>query len=232
MKKNTKVWIAVLFLLVLGTAYYLRTDIGNFFAFGLNNWPTHSANEGCSWIERNFSQITLFEENCAHSSSRATLSENQAGDILQTKETEFGYSFKLQLFSKSPTQEPLEVVKEWYSKLTPEQQNVCEIQNPDKDLEYFPNGQLKSTEGPHPTDHKIRYKIDVKQAVLDEIFAQYDGDPGGSPERDYMCGLQLGTTWGAYPPYFEFDDRTPNKYLLVGTFGVDGPSIDLNSLRF
>jgi hypothetical protein len=77
--------------------------------------------------------------------------------------------------------------------------------------------------------HKIRYKIDINPNLVQQIMEQ--SEPGGT-KYDYMCGNIVGTTFSGHPPYFEFDDRNQNEYLLVGAYGQEGPLIDLNSIRF
>jgi hypothetical protein len=142
------------------------------------------------------------------------------------------YEFTIELFTKDSTQEPLSVVNEWYAKLTSEQQHTCEIQNADQSPPLLYEEKSYVNENPYPTSHKKRYKIAIKPEIIKQIWDEYGGDPGGGAERDYMCGHLVGTTWGGHPPYCEFDDRSPDKYLFVGAYGDEGPMIDLNSIRF
>src|SRR5215471_20400792 len=158
--------VVTILILVAGiVAFFLRNEIRNVLAYGGNDWPTHPAYDGCQWVKRTFSRVVLFEQECSNPSLQASLIESKDGALIQTSPTQNGNRFQLQIFTKSPGQSPLDVVREWYGKLTPEQQNVCEIQDPDTTVEYFPDGSIKSGEGPHPTAHKTRYKIDIKPAI-------------------------------------------------------------------
>ena len=76
----------------------------------------------------------------------------------------------------------------------------------------------------------MRYKIAVNQKLFDAIYAKH-GDAVGS-SYDYLCGHLVGAQCAARSPYFEFDDRSPRKYLFVGSLGADDPPIDLNSMQF
>lgn len=218
--------------ILLAGAGFWRDDIKNLLEYGWGDWPTHESFEKCTWKKRTFSKITLFEQSCSDSLPQSQLSESNDGAIVQTQTTKYGYSFKLQLFTKGSTQKPRDIINEWYAKLTSEQQKLCEVQNADEPLQYFSDGKILLAEAPHPTPHKTRYKITIRPEVIEQIWNEYDGDPGSSPERDYMCGQVVGTTWGGHSPYFEFDDRSEEQYLLVGTYGQEGPPVDLNSIRF
>jgi hypothetical protein len=231
-KKLQYFMLAILLLLIFCGIYYWRGDIRNLVTYGWNDWPTHEAFENCFWSKRAFSKMTLFEQSCPNSSAQATLSENQDGTITEIVDPKSLYNFKIQPFTKDIGVNPIDVVKEWYEKLTPEQKKTCEIQNADEALQHFSDGRLMVTEDPHPTAHKTRYKIDIKPEIIKQILDKYGGTPGSGSGYDYLCGHLVGTSWSAHPPYFEFDDRSPSKYLLVGSYGFDGPSIDLNSIRF
>jgi hypothetical protein len=224
--------IGVLLVAGLASAFYFRNDIRNLLADAQGDRPTHDPATDCSWIKKTFSKITLFEQGCPDIPSEWQLSENQDGSVLATSETKYGYSFKLQVFGKDAARKPSDVMQEWYAKLTPEQQQKCSVQHADEPVDHLPDGKLLWTENPHPIAHKTRYKIAIRPEIIKQISDEYGGDPGDAPDRDYLCGRIVGTTWSGHPPYFEFDDRSPSKYLLVGTYGLEGPPIDLNSLRF
>jgi len=153
----------------------------------------------------------------------------QSQEIIGKWVANSNYQFTIQVLNKEATQTPLDIVKLWYAKLTPDQQKVCEIQNADEPLSYFYNGKVNWTEDPHPTPHKTRYKIDIRPENTQRMMQ--DSEPGDT-KFDYMCGHTVGTTFSGHAPYLEFDDRSPDKYLLVGTYGQEGPLIDLNSMRF
>ena len=120
-------------------------------------------------------------------------------------------------------------MKDWYAKLSSEQKKNCEIQDGDEPIQYFHDGTVMWTEDSHPMPHKAGYKIDIKPEISQKIFQNTEP---GETKYDYMCGHIVGTTLSGHPPYFEFDDRSPNKYLFVGAYGFEGPMIDLNSIRF
>jgi hypothetical protein len=141
------------------------------------------------------------------------------------------------LMSKSATETPYGVVKkEWFDQLSAKQQEDCEITTPDEPIEYFKEGENKgqpmNEDAPNPTPHKTRYRISTKQAVFQEMLDKYGGLEYGP--YDYRCGHTVGTLIDNYPPYFEFDDRSPDKYLFVRSFGlVYGDwGIDLDSITF
>jgi hypothetical protein len=138
----------------------------------------------------------------------------------------------MELFSVKDNRTPIETMNDSYAQLTLEQQKNCQIQNADEPLQYSSNGTPLDFESPHPTPHKTRYKIDIKQEIVQGIADKYGGLPDGQ-QYDYLCGKVVGSPFAASTPYFEFDDRSPNKYLFVGSLGNDGSAlIDLNSIRF
>ena len=82
---------------------------------------------------------------------------DSADELIGKWKTNTSYEFTLRLFQKKASQAPADIVKEWYAKLTLEQQTVCEIQNADEPLSYFSDGRLLWTEEPHPSAHKMIY---------------------------------------------------------------------------
>ena len=82
---------------------------------------------------------------------------------------------------------------------------------------------------PHPTPHKTRLNIYLRKSTQN-IIETNDGI--GDPKYNFLCGNLMGSYLKSRPPYLEFDDRTPDKYLFVSSRGSDDPPIDLNSLRF
>lgn len=239
--KNKKVLYITLAIIVLFIGVYSwRGDLQNLFAYDLGDGPTHKSHEECLWLKRAFEKagITAFVANCTNedaldqTTGYAMIFYDTEKKVVGKWVTNSDYQFTIQVYDKQESEIPLDVLKEWYVKLTPEQQRKCEIQEADEPLQYFSDGRLMVTEDPHPTKHKTRYKIDIRPEVVKQIWDQYDGDPGGGEGRDYMCGRLVGTAWGSHTPYFEFDDRSLDKYLLIGTYGQEGPFIDLNSIRF
>jgi hypothetical protein len=47
---------------------------------------------------------------------------------------------------------------------------VCEIQNADEPVNHFSDGRVDWSENPHPMPHKTRYKIDIKQEIIQKIM--------------------------------------------------------------
>ena len=90
-------------------------------------------------------------------------------------------------------------------------------------------GQPMNEADPHPTPHKTQLDIYLRKSTQNIIEAN---DGIGDPKYDFLCGHSLGSYLEARPPYLEFDDRSPDKYLFVSSRGQDDPPIDLNSLRF
>src|SRR5262249_26311707 len=137
MKNRQTLYIILGILLLFVIAYVSRTTINNLFVYGWSDWPTHEANSSCSWARRSFSKISVFEQKCSNPTLPSSLSENGDGTILETEKSEYGYSFKLQLFSKNANINPTEVMNEWYAKLTAEQKKTCEVMDADEPLQYF-----------------------------------------------------------------------------------------------
>jgi hypothetical protein len=90
-------------------------------------------------------------------------------------------------------------------------------------------GQPMNEADPHPTPHKIRLNIYLRQSTQNIIEAN---DGIGDPKYNFLCGNLMGSYLESRPPYLEFDDRAPDKYLFVSSRGSDDPPMDLNSLRF
>ena len=87
-------------------------------------------------------------------------------------------------------------------------------------LEYFSSGALAgqpmNEADPHPTPHKTRLNIYLRKSTQNIIEAN---DGIGDPKYDFLCGNLMGSYLEARPPYLEFDDRTPDKYLFVSSRG-------------
>ncbi len=194
--------------------------------------PTHEANKGCVWEEKNYRQaeLILFIQICPESDSAMFFTESKR--LLVGKWiTNPDYEFTIQVLDKDSSQKPLDVVKQWYDKLTPEQQKLCEIRNVDVSVTYLDDGSVYLHERPNPTAGKTRYAIVPKVETLQSILDSFGGLPN-SREFDYMCGTEVGSTLSAYPPYFEFDDSSLDKYLKIGSYAFEAPLIDLNSIHF
>jgi hypothetical protein len=202
MKRRALVVVIGLLFVGLISAFNFRDDIHNLLAYNQGDQPTHDADADCSWIKKTFSKITLSEQGCPEIPSEWQLSENQDGSALATSETKYGYSFKLQVFGKDAAQKPSDAMQEWYAKLTPEQQQKCSVQDADEPVAHLSDGKLLWTENPHPMLHKTRYKIAIRPEIIKQISDENGGDPGDAPDRDYLCGHIVGTTWSGHPPYF------------------------------
>jgi hypothetical protein len=220
--------MVVLLLVACNWHDYLRLGV----TYGWDNLPTHPAPKGCSWERASFqkSGISFYLPICTETKPLLTYSEDQSGRIMRAGK--LASAFTMQVFTKQESQSSLAIMEDWFTKLSPEQQKNCEIQIADVPIEYLPNGTRSDFESPHPTPHKTRYKIDVKPEIVQEITNKFDGVPD-SQEYDYLCGKVVGSPFVASTPYFEFDDRSPGKYLFVGSLGNDGSVlIDINSIRF
>jgi hypothetical protein len=224
--------VVILALAVLGV-YRWGDDIRLGLTYGWDNLPTHEPLKGCSWVKKTFqkSGITFFLQDCGSSNSLMwSYSEDSEGRVLRTNDLHS--LLTMQVFTKRSPQSPLAIMEDWFSKLTPEEQKKCEIQSVDTPIEYLPNGSRSDFETPHPTPHKIRYKIDMKPEVIKDIDNKSDGVPSGT-QYDFLCGPDVGAHFTSSPPYFEFDDRSPSKYLFVGSLGNDDSVlVDLNSIGF
>jgi hypothetical protein len=234
-----KVLYIVFILLILSLcAYNWHGDIQDVLTYGWSDWPTHEPpSVSCPWKREVFKNagLSAFLGNCIDkraydpTNGYAMVFSDSNKEIIGTWVTNSSYEFTIQVFDKTASENPLDVVKGWYAELTSDQQKVCTIQNADEPVDHFSNGTINWTEDPHPEQHKTRYKIDIKPEISQQIMA--NSEPG-DPKYDYMCGHLVGTTFSGHPPYFEFDDRSPDKYLMVGTYGPEGPLLDLNSIRF
>lgn len=227
------IMVTLTFLIMISlSVYYLRNNIRIGLIYGWDNFPTHSTIKGCSWEKRSFqkSGISFFLQTCNGTKPIFTYSEDSEGKILINSEN--ASRFVMRVFNTESVQNPYDIMQGWFAKLTPEQQKKCEIKTADLPINYLPNGKRLDFESPHPTLHKTRYKIDIKEEIVKEILDKYNGLPDGQ-EYNYLCGNVVGSPFVSSTPYFEFDDRSPKKYLFVGSLGNDGSVlIDLNSIRF
>ena len=158
---------------------------------------------------------------------------DSSGKVEGTWQGNTNVAFTIQVLSKDPSQSPRDIIEKYYARLTSDQRKACEIQNEDQPLEYFSSGalagQTMNEADPHPTPHKIRLNIYLRKSTQNIIEAN---DGIGDPKYNFLCGNLMGSYLEARPPYLEFDDRTPDKYLFVSSRGADNPPIDLNSVRF
>jgi hypothetical protein len=236
MKGNAILLAAILLVLVVlvGWVWHIHNNSTVQSTYWYDS-PSHALTDACSWTHTSFEQakITAFIETCPPSVRFQMLFSDSNGVVIGKWTSNPDFEFTIKRFDKDTARAPLDVVQDWYAKLTPEQQKVCSIQDADRPIRYLKDGTPIVWEEPHPTEHKTRYKINVRPEVYQAIWDEYEGDPGGSPERDYMCGHEVGNPWGGRSPYFEFDDRSPGNYVQVGAYGEgDEPFIDLNTLQF
>jgi hypothetical protein len=233
-KKNFVIVIIVTVVTVtLLITYRWQDNIRLGLTYGWDNLPTHASLETCTWERKTFQQsgISFYLQTCKTKNPLSwTYSEDSGGKIVRTND--LSSRFTMEAFTKQQSQSPLDIVTEQFAKLTSEQQKTCQIQSADEPIEYLPNGTQSSFESPHLTPHKTRYEIGVKPEIAQRIVDKYDGLPSDQ-QCDYLCGKVVGSQFRSSTPYLEFDDRSPGKYLLVGSLGNDGSVlIDLNSIRF
>jgi hypothetical protein len=213
--------------------YHFEHNIVSVLQHGLANQPTHQANKNCQWVREIFAKknISFFQQSCPNLDVWWTSTEDEDGSVVETIQANPAYKFTIQVLLKDPALTPLEQVKVWYAKLTPAQKSACEIQDGNEEIPHYANGGEYWSEAPHVTAHKTRYRINIKPNVVQAIMAKYGGLPGGT-QYDFICGITVGSRFTSYPPYFEFDDRSPDKYLFVSSRSQDEQAIDLNSIRF
>lgn len=153
----------------------------------------------------------IYEQQCQN--PWFTLSESSENKIIGSSNRNPEYTISIELLSKEASTEPLEEVKSWYEKLAPEQKENCEIK--------------RMT----PVAHKVRYTISVREEVLSGITQNLTELPG-KKQYDYLCGLVVGAPLTSHQPYFEFDERSVEKYIFVSSYGQDEPPIDFETIRF
>src|SRR5271166_3056603 len=215
------------------SAFYFRDDIHSILAYGPGDRPTYEPGKDCKWVKTDFkkARLTAYVDDCTN--SNVMTFNDVSGKVEGTWQGNTNVAFMIQVLSKDPSQAPLEIIEKYYAQLTPDQQKACEIQNEDQPLEYFSSGALAgqpmNEADPHPTPHKIRLNIYLRKSTQNIIEAN---DGIGDPKYNFLCGNLMGSYLEARPPYLEFDDRTPDKYLFVSSRGADNPPIDLNSVRF
>ena len=239
--------IVVVLLIVTGLSVRYHERANLLLTYGPIDLPTFDAYPDCTWIKRTFSKkgISFFQQDCpsAPYANDEFYFEDNAGTIERGFADDSNGQVRaypqIELFNKAKSETPHDVLKkEYYDKLTPTQQQNCEIRNADRPLEYFKASQSKgkamNEAEPNPTPHKTRYEIAIKSSVLQAILDKNNGDnPGSKAGYDYLCGNVVGSQFESFPPYFEFDDRSPDKYLFVHSYGLEfDEMIDLDSITF
>jgi hypothetical protein len=237
-RKHIAIVGALVAVFSIAAVCFCRSQIALVLNYGELNLPSHSADANCTWTKRTFSRkgISFFEQNCptpAHASYWIFYEDLDGRVMRMTNDPHDDRRLlTMELFTDRGGRAPTDIMNELYAKLSSEQQKKCEIQNADEPLQYSSNGTQLDFEGPHPTPHKTRYKIGIKPEIVQGIADKYDGLPNGQ-QYDYLCGQAVGSPFVASEPYFEFDDRSPDRYLFVGSLGNDGSVlIDLNSIHF
>jgi hypothetical protein len=222
--------VLIVLIPLLAIFTYVIYDNSNFLLSDVK--PAYEAKKGCVWEEKKYreAELSLFIQICPKSDPVMFFTESKRL-LIGKSITNPDYEFTIQVLDKDPSQKPLDVVKQWYNKLTPEQQRLCEIKNVDVTVTYLDDGSVYLHERPNPTAGKTRYAIVPKIETLKSISDSFGGLPN-SREFDYMCGTEVGSTLSAYPPYFEFDDSSLDKYLKIGSYAFEAPPIDLNSIYF
>jgi hypothetical protein len=234
MKRRALVVVVIgLLCVVLISAFNFRDNIHNLLAYGASDWPTYEPGKNCKWVKTKFEKagLTAYVDDCT--SSNVMTFNDASGKVEGTWQGNTNVVFTIQVLPKDPNQSPRDIIEKYYAQLTPDQQKACEIQNEDEPLEYFSDGALAgqpmNEADPHPTPHKTRLNIYLRKSTQNIIEAN---DGIGDPKYNFLCGNLMGSYLESRPPYLEFDDRTPDKYLFVSSRGQDDTPIDLNSLRF
>jgi hypothetical protein len=116
-------------------------------------------------------------------------SEDAQGVILSTNNLSSTTLKSMEIYTKDSIQTPLDTMKAiWFSKLTPEQQNNCSIQDADRPVD--PKNYYEKA---HPTPHKTRYEIAVKPDVIKSIIAASGDVLPTNSKYDYLCGSVVGS---------------------------------------
>lgn len=210
--------VPLLFLLML---YIFVPKIRLSVTYGYANIPSTPAAEGCKWIRRSFPTvgISFFDQSC----SKKIWSYQSAGNTIN-RVTGARAVKTFTLFSKPKEESPIDVVNSWFEKLSQEQKQRCEVfQVPMDKSDTHNSAQLR---------FKSRFKIDIKKSIVDQATQNGEHMPL-TDELDFACGADIGSNFNASRPYFEFDSRSPAKYLLVSSLGNDGSVVvDLDTIRF
>ena len=239
--------IIVFLLILIGLSVRNHERLNLLLTYGPIDLPTFEAYPDCTWIKRTFSKkdISFFQQDCPSPpyANDEFYFEDNAGRIERGFADDSNGQVRaypqIELFNKAKSETPYDVVKkEYYDKLTPAGQPNCEIRNADRPLEYFKavqgKGKAMNEAEPNPTPHKTRYEIAIKSSTLQAILDKTNGDnPGSNAGYDYLCGNVVGSKFESFPPYFEFDDRSPDKYLFLHSYGLEFDEIiDLDSITF
>jgi len=208
--------IIVFLLILIGLSLRNHERVNLLLTYGQIDLPTFDAYPDCTWIKRTFSKkgISFFQQDCPSPpyANDGFYFEDSAGRIERGFADDSNGQVRaypqIELFNKAKSETPYDVVKkEYYDKLTPAEQQNCEIRNADRPLEYFKAGQGKgkamNEAEPNPTPHKTRYEIEIKSSVLQAILDKNNGDnPGSNAGYGYLCGNLVGSKFESFPPYF------------------------------
>ena len=229
MKKKATMIGLITIIFLIGLYYF----IDNRKKVDSTEQPFHAVlYKDCTWVRRQFpiSGISFYEEKCPLSTAElSTYFESKDGKIMSTNASIInGQPYVvMEILNKDPSHTPLQVMQQqWFDKLNSKQKTDCSIQDANQIQSKY------SGEAPYNVDHKIRYNISVKPEVKKSIMDKFNGIPTDSA-YDYLCGNTVGSLFDASSPYFEFDNRSPSKYLFVHlSWNDEGPNIDLNTIRF
>lgn len=227
MKNKTIFSIIAIIAVLIGSFFLLQNK-----KMANTEKPFHKPlGNNCNWVRREFpiSRISFYEEKCPSSAAELpTYFEGGDGKIMGTNPSFIGGKpyLVMEVLSKNPNQTPPQIMEQWLNKLNAKQKNDCSIQDANRIQDQY------SGEAPYKVDHKERYEIYPKSELIKSIIDKLDGLPGDSA-YDYLCGKEVGSGFEFSSPYFEFDDRSPSKYLFVHlSWNDQGPNIDLNTIRF
>ncbi len=230
-KKEYRIQFGIAIGVVLSMIMFSVINLFSLPPYGTEGFPSYAPDKGCVWFRQSFAEmgVSFFKEDCQNhgfpnydfpiytetSSSQIVRSSDLTHDVLT-----------MEIFGKNATSTPTIIMNQWYAKLTPQQKNDCSIQNADNSTS------SPFAEPPLPTSHKTRLKIDIKPEIVQTIFQENGGLPGGS-QYDYLCGSIVGSAFRFPAPYFEFDDRSPTKYLKIDNLPQDNSlGIDLDTISF
>jgi len=235
MKRNIKIYISIIILSVC--------VVSGFYVWQKNIYvdeykPVYKPEDGCKWIKQSFSinKIYFYQYICDfyENSTVNTYYEKEKGKIMSLANYSNNKPWvAIEIFEKDIEDDPLTVIeRDWFSKLTDEQKNNCEIKKENREIDN------PSTEIPEVIDKtKVRFFIQLKKDIFSEVL-RIIGTPLMEIEKydekyDYMCGKETSSILGTSSPYFEFNLNNKGKYFKFNDYYDAGdPDIDLNSIKF
>jgi len=229
MQKQTKTIVSIIIGLIAGFLGWYVVHNENYVSMNINTTnlnPEIIATkpkdelllEGCKWdwYTGPKSGISLWRALCKEGDT--LIEENPSTGGIAFKDTKSGQYLSdfITPYTNEYNKSPIDIVNEkgWVSNLSKEYQNKCHAE------------QIVGVDTYKIPDHKTRYKITLSESDWEKWNKDFGTDIPPDP-----CG-DFGEGASEMNGYFEFDDRSPYRFIFLSFVMSDPDYFDFETIQF